>query len=108
MVNVGLIIVLIGGVLLIASSPQLRLQITGFFARKQGEAIQRSITGGKLFDVAGAEIQREITGGQTFAEVSEATQREVLGGSVISDIIQPSRDVRLAGKLSLFRLFRGF
>jgi len=82
-----LVIFLIGGILLVASSPTLQLKIAGFFARKQGEQIQRNLTGGKLFDEAGADVQRGIAGGQTFAEVGttfgESIQKGLFGGLLI-------------------------
>jgi len=81
-------VVAIGAVLFI---PSVRNAVLGFVTRKQGEAIQRQITGGKLFDEAGADVQRQITGGQTFAEsidtagkdsvsFGENLQKDLFGG----------------------------
>ena len=52
-------VIVIGAILLVASSPTLQLKIAAFFARKQGEAIQRgivsSITGKPLLFSEAAE-----------------------------------------------------
>ena len=87
----GLGILLIAGVASFVFIPGVRDAVLGFITRKQGESIQRQITGGELFYEAGADVQRTITGGQTFAEsiytvgkesisFGEKLQKDLFGG----------------------------
>ena len=70
-------IIIIGGILLIASSPSLQLEIAGFLARKQGEQIQRNILGGKLAsDIA-------VEAGAGAVAFGEQFQKDVFGGLLI-------------------------
>ena len=70
-------IILIAGILIVASSPTLQLQLAGFFARKQGEFIQRQALGGKL----ASEVVEEAGAGAI--AVGEKFQRDVFGRLLI-------------------------
>ena len=73
-----LTIVVLGGIAALTLIPSFRDAILFSFARRQGETIQRQITGGKLFDEAGADIQRQITDGQTFLETSNTISNDTI------------------------------
>ncbi len=70
-------IIALVGILIVASSPTLQLQIAGFFARKQGEAIQRQALGGKL----ASEVVEEAGAGAI--SFGEQLQKNLFGGLLI-------------------------
>ena len=57
--------------------PSVRNAVVGFFVRKQGEAIQRSVTGDKLFSEVGEDI------GKQSVSFGEQFQKDVFGGLLI-------------------------
>jgi len=57
--------------------PSVRNAVVGFFVRKQGGAVQRSVTGGKLFSEVGEDI------GKQSVSFGEQFQKDVFEGLLI-------------------------